>query len=122
MSDDLIGTIWVGVALAALLAFVFGVVISTLKDLRRTVNKRGERAGEQPFGLSVISDTGFDGQGITAGLPERRATLRRLVRGPRHRSAHRRAGLPRRRLHQGSAGSVLPAHRQAAPGRAAHAL
>ena len=36
-------------------------------------------------------------------LPERRAALRRLVRGPRHRSAHRRAGLPRRRLHQGSA-------------------
>jgi hypothetical protein len=29
MSDDLIGTIWVGVALAALLACVFGVVMST---------------------------------------------------------------------------------------------
>ena len=55
-------------------------------------------------------------------LPERRATLRRLVRRPRHRSAHRRSGLPRRRLHQGSAGRVLPAHRQAAPGRFAHAF
>ena len=38
------------------------------------------------------------------------------------RSAHRRSGLPRRRLHQGPAGSVLPAHRQAALGRAAHAF
>ena len=103
-----------------------------------------------------MSDTSFDGQGITAGtelilspasplppaslftptpeaarrvlefftaqinnghttpgLPERRAALRRLVRGPRHRSAHRRAGLPRRPLivvaHTDRAGRIRPA-------------
>jgi uncharacterized protein YoxC len=57
MSDDLIGTIWVGVALAALLAFVFGVVISTLKDLRRTIKD----VHQDLKGLKQETEKHFDG-------------------------------------------------------------
>ena len=45
MSDDLLGMIWVGVALALLLACLFGVVMSTLKDLRR--NDKGRTKGRE---------------------------------------------------------------------------
>jgi hypothetical protein len=56
------------------------------------------------------------------GVPERHPPLRGLVRRERHRPARRRAGLPRRRFHQGAARRIHRAQGEATPGRAANAV